>query len=435
MLFGASNEFFYYNYTKESTFDIALIVRLKEELNLEAFKASVAKTLRNYPELAYRLRLENNVLAAESNELPAAFYPESDRKYKYCSKDTNGYSFFFTYDKSGFTLHLYHGWTDFNGFYRFLRTVFWYYAEETGFVFSDDEKNELLPLMRTEAPDLSRADVEDLFDPYRKYQNINAVPAGTASQEPLFSIPYEPFEDEAGVTSTYTIELSTSAFLAETKKTKVSFVPLMVDIISSAVFKTFEPGDSPIGTMVPVDLRPLFGSDTCVNCSDGVCIRCCREDFLLSQTERCAKLKERMLSEKTKENFERVMAQKVEAVEIYKQDPRPLAQAVAERRKPRKPGTPGPFTVALSYPGKMSFTSGPDRMIADVFLEPLSRNPSIIAYTYGDSMRLFVMWRTDDSSFPEAILKEFRARGFDARFIDQGYRYMNSFDVEELSDD
>ena len=187
--------------------------------------------------------------------------------------------------------------------------------------------------------------------------------------------------------------------------------------------------------MVPVDLRPLFGSDTSVNFSDGVFIRYYPEDTLLPQTERCAKLKERMLAYKNREFFENVILQKVRVVDAFRQDPRPLAEAAAERRKPKKPGTPGPFTYALSYPGKITFTSGPDRMIEDIFFKPLCRVPSIIAYTFRDSMRLYVMWRTDDTTFPEAILDEFRSRGFEAEYVDISRRYVNYFDVEELPDD
>lgn len=432
MIFGAANEFFYYSYTKDATFNINLRMVLKEKLQLLAFETAVEKALANYPELKICLGIENNQLTAEENTRPVKFYPKSDRRYCYCSEETNGYPFYFTYEESAVTLRLFHGWTDFSGFMTFLRTVFYYYAQSIGFTLSEEELAQLLPTIRTEAPNSDSSDVEDLYDPYRKYQDADAKPSFTADPDPAYSISYEPFEDGCGYTKSYTLEIRTSDFIAETKRNKVSFVPLMIDILCSAVRKAFPVGDETVTAMVPVDLRPLFGSSTVTNFSDGIRIPFYKSDEAKSQEERCAAFKERMLAQKTKENFALLLAQKSAVVDSFKNDSRPLFESVAERRKPRKPGTPSPVTFALSYPGKISFSPGIDRLIGDVFLEPLCRVHSLIVYTYGDAMRFFIINRTDDPAFPECFLNEFRSRGFSASFVDEGYRTIDQLELERI---
>lgn len=431
MVFSTAGKFFYYSNTGEAVFEGGIRVVLEEKLDLDSFKSAVGYALRLYPELCFRVKVADNRLICEENGLSPVFVPDSDRRYCYGSEETNGHMLFFSYSDCSFTMHFFHGWSDFAGFNVYLKAVLYRYAVLTGFELSKEELAELLPSVRTAVPDLSVQDIEDRFDPYVKYMDGSAARA-PGDFGPAYSISFNQFPHGCGYTNSCTLEMRTSDFIAAAKRSGVSFVPLLVDSISSGVRKGYQTGDATVTVMVPVNLRPLFGSSTVTNFSDGILIPYSGADALKTDRQRRAGFRQIMKSQISRENFARVLYDKVDTVRGFEEDPRSVYEIAAEKRRLRIPGAPSPVTYSMSYIGKISFSSGLDRMVRDIRVESFNRVHCLFVYTFKDTMRFFAINRTDETVFFDCIRNGLNETGFQASVVDTGYRYANGFSLEKL---
>lgn len=432
MILGAADKFFYYNYSGDASFEILLRVALKEEADPKKLQIAADKALSLYPELRFRVRVENNRFVAEDNPLPVVVVPESEKSLYFGSADTNGHQMFLTYEQNRIGLHMFHGWTDYSGFMTYLRALFYQYAALTGHALTENELSELLPTIRTAAPDMEGIDREDFWTPYEKYSDLCAALNASSGFSPAFSIPYKPYPYGCCRTNTTTVEIRTSDFIAETKRLDVSFVPLITDLISGAVRRQYDVGDEAVTAMIPADLRPIFSSKTVTNFSDGMNITCFKADMEKTQKERCDAFKKRMLEQMTKENFALLLGGKVKTVEGYENDPRTLFEVAAEKRRPKIPGAPTPVTYCCSYVGRITLTAGLDRMLEDAALEVFCRVHAVFVYTFGDSMRFFITNRTDETDFPDAITEALNRQGFDPKLVNREIRTQNKYAPEKL---
>lgn len=410
---GASDKYFYYTSSFENTFAIRMKLDFKE-LDAQAFFAAANEALKRYPEFAYKPVIKDNKLWAKENTAPVVLSQKDGRDFRFASNDTNGYLFFFTYSGNTVNAHWYHGLTDFAGFMSFLRCVLAIYAEKTGFELTDDEKSALDGIIRKTAPK------DPVTDPYGQFGDASCVPEYRfVNTTGAFAIPAD-YDYSLQCEHGYIITMPLAPYLKTTKQLGVSFAPLLANIIAESLTAVYDIENKPVVIMVPADFRRLADFDTAVNFSDGMLLPVEPDDRDLPIGERCGKTKEALIAQRTLNNFKSISGKKAAAVASFESEQAPLWEVARDKQKPPKPGAFRPVTSAMSYPGKITFTQGLDRMFEYVDLFAWIKGSYTIAHTYGDNITLHVYCRSDNGVWIGSIMKVLSDFGFDAKLEDEG---------------
>ncbi len=427
MKLGKSNRFFYYTRTGAGSFMMNPCLFFKEDLNLSEFRDAANRAIALYPELSVRTVIRNGIPEAVEDDDPVAFYPDNEKAYNVGSDDTNGHLFFFRYGKDYVKLILYHGMTDYKGLMTYLRTVILYYAENIHADMNEIDREGLFSQIRTGIDDISAMDEEDMWDPYSKHGNSDSVSSYTYDYPEALGITSPLFEPEALYVHHHLLQLNKYDFINKTKELGVSFVPLLVDVISGSILRKYRNGNLPVVAMVPADCRSFFGSRTLVNFSDGMMFPYYPENEDLSVSERCALFKDFMIKQRTKENFEKILGDKVrDTINFEKTDILAPAKKSSDSTPPVRR-----ITYALTYPGNLDMGYGLDEIIRDQFLQVYVTAFATIVYTYKENMRILIIQRSDDPGLAECIQDGFRKLGFETTLTDEG-RYTG--DMVRLSE-
>ena len=430
---GSSNKFFYYTSTNISSFNIRFNFFFKEDLKLEAMKEAANKAIKSYPEFAVRPCIKDNRIEFVKNEDEVRFFPFDGKYHNFGSDEVGGYLFFFEYRDKELVFSYYHGMADTDGAMNYIRAVFCEYAQSTGYQMSDDEWKELKDSIRSN--ECKCTDEDDMYTPYEKYMDNTLTPPYAYPYTPAYKITGGMFDSSYEDRHIYSLTLSTKAFKDKTHEYGVSFIPLLADIVTTSIFENMDvEDDDVVVAMVQVNLRSLFGSKTLVNFSDGVFLPLVKEDLKLSIEERCKKFKEDLLKQKTKENFANILYNKVQDVRKMEGSGEDIYE-IAKRRSTPAPvdGPKSPVTYALTSPGRLSISTGIDRMFTDIQCTPFFATFGIVICTFEDKMRLQIVCRSNDDTFPKGIYSNFIKMGFDAKLTDDGLRHGDRMMLDKLT--
>ena len=428
---GASNKFFYYVMTGNASFNIRLSLTINN-LNLELFKEAANEAIKRYPELGARTQIRQNTLISKVIDEEIVFVKEDKKIRHFGTDDTNGYLFYFIENGNTVTISYYHGLSDVVGILEYLRCLMYLYATKTSFELSKDELAELLPSIRCEDFCITEENEMGALDPYRMYGDSDVTEDYHFDNKGAYSLPNVDYPDDADYLHEQLITLSTSEFIRKTKELGVSVVPLLNDIVSSAIRNEYDADNMPVTAMVPVNLRPYVGIKTVVNCSDGIFIPYEKEDEALDITERCLKWKSFMNKQIATNNFIKLMGNKSASVDAFEGDETPIIEQARIKTMVPKKGTVRPLSYALTYPGKMTLLSGLDRMLDNCEIRGLARSNSVVAHTYKDVMRIQVVTRTDDTKLADLILNQLNELNIAAECIDCQRVYADKLIMEEL---
>ena len=428
---GASNKFFYYVMTGNASFNIRLSLTIND-LNLDMFKEAANEAIKRYPELGARTIIHQNTLISKVIDEKIVFVKEDNKIRHFGTDETNGYLFYFIENGNKVTISYYHGLSDVVGILEYLRCLMYLYATKTSFSLSEEELNELLPTIRCKDFCISDENEMEALDPYSMHGDSNVTEDYHFDNKGAYSLPNADYPDDADYLHEQLITLSTSEFIKKTKELGVSVVPLINDIVSTAIRNEYDTENMPVTAMVPVNLRPYVGSNTVVNCSDGIFIPYEKEDETLDITERCLKWKSFMNKQIATNNFIKLMGNKVSSVEAFEKDEMPIIEQAKIKTMVPKKGTVRPLTYALTYPGKMTLLSGLDRMLENFELRGLARSNSVVAHTFKDIMRIQVVTRTDDTKLTDCILNQLEKLNIVAKCVDCQRVYADKLIMEEL---
>lgn len=425
-LSGASNEFFYCYMHDEGSFALNYSVTFKDDVDLDALQCAANEAIRLYPELAVHPVIRDNKLEMIPNDRPLMFCKEpGDIKY-YGTDDMNGYMLYLVCDGKKLTVYFNHGVTDALGMTNFMKSILTLYAEKIGKPVTDEAFLETVRTPQSGVPDL---DPEDMFDPYRLYGNAEAVPDYTFDNPGAYTIPVDQFASDKNEIHEFLVDISTSDFVKMTKKLGASFTPLMIDIAAQAVYRNYDTGDDPFIAMLPVNLRPFFGSSTMVNFSDGISVPAYREDAEPDVAARCAEMKDVMKKQMNKGSFERLLASKAGAVDRFYADD----SDIRTRKLPSPAGGKKPYTLPITYPGRLTFGDELDELLCDAFITGYSRVNSIVVHTFEDKMEFAFIWRSEDTSYIDHFCGELRRYGFSPVLKDNGLVKRDVFSFSKLA--
>ena len=368
-----------------------------------------------YPEFAFTPVIRGNKLWAMENDAPVVLSEEIGTDRSFATDDTNGYLFYFTYSGNVLNAIWYHGLADYAGFISFLRCVLALYAEKTGFVLTDEERKILQGQIRQSVPERLPA-----TDPYGAFGDVSCVPEYSyVNKTGAFGIPAD-YDYSLPYEHGYTVSLPLTPFLQKTRELGVSFVPLLADVLSVSLGAVYEIGEKPVVMMVPADFRQLAGIDTAVNFSDGMLLPVEPADRSLPVEVRCARMKGALTAQRTLANFKRIAGNKAAAVASFENEQTALPETARSKQQPPVPGSFRAVSSAMSYPGKITFTSGIDRMLADADLFTWIKGTYTLTHTFGDRIRIRVYCRSDRGLWPEKIAETLSSFGFAATLEDRG---------------
>ncbi|MBQ3329813.1 MAG: hypothetical protein IJG87_01385 [Ruminococcus sp.] len=425
-LSGASNDFFYCFMRDEASFSLKYSVTFGDEIQRALLERAANEAMRLFPEFAVRPVIRNNKLEMTPNDSPLVFCEEPGPVKFYGSDDMNGYMLYFVCDDRKLSVYFNHGFTDAVGMKAYLSSVLTLYAAYIGKAVTDEA---FLAGVRTPGHARLNPDPEDMVDPYRLYGNTESVPEYSFDNPGAFTIPMEQFPPETNEIHEYLVDISTSDFIRLTKKLGASFTPLMIDLAAQAVYRHYHTGEDPFIAMLPVNLRPFFGSSTLVNFSDGISVPTYRETVEPDISVRCTRMKNIMTQQMTKAAFERLIGTKAAMVDRFYADD----SDIRTRKLPPPAGGKKPYTLPISYPGRLTLGEEIDSLLDGAFLTGYSRVNSIVAHTFRDKMEFAFIWRSEDISYINYFCDELRRCGFSPILTDNGLVKRDLFSLSRVA--
>ncbi len=408
---GYSNKVFFYQFVRRNSFTIRFRYEFCEDIDIQSMKSAIEEALNLYPEFRIQVFLEGRKIMSIVNDRPIPFFEGIGEEHELGGDETNGYLFYFEYEKRSLLISYYHGMTDTKGVLTFMGTALYLYAQKTGRTWSEDEVRELEGKIRFSEADIPEDDLERL-DPYAMFVDESVEPKSLYSNPKCCYYPGPQYPEESRELNRYEIEFSLSEILHKTKEYGVSVGVLLISIFSHAFYQLDDIDKSrPIVGMLPVDLRRHFGINTLVNFSDGISVPMDTEELNVPIEEACRKFKEFMTEQICREDFIKIMTDKVRMVRSIEQGEDDFEEMMEKNIQQLHPKDFNPLSYAFTYPGNLNMGSGIDRMLSDIHYSIYARTVFVSGSSFNDCFRLGVSCRSDNGYWAEHIRDNLESLG------------------------
>ena len=412
---GYSDKIFYYNSSGNAlTYDFQMRITLTAAPNKDALQRAARKTLAAFPEFAVRPVIHDGKIFYEENFSDVAIFDEH-KPHALGSDETNGYLLCLICGAREIILSFYHGLSDFVGNWSFICTLIYNYARELGFDFA--AKNPV----RLNADDYFAMDVAERDDPYSKFADENSAPTWIYKSRGAFRVPEKFFPPDVDRVQNYEIEISVADMIAATEKFQTSVTPLLTVAVARALKKIYDTKGLPIVGKIPVNMRPIFKTNTFSNFSDTSILAYTDEMDKLGVAECCQALRQVLKAQLKPENFAGTLAKKKQRIIGYENSGKDIEQIARELAS-----TPSsrPVTYALTYPGILELPEEYKQVVRGFNMEPYSPVDGFFLYVgaYDDNrlLRVRCCQRFDSDRLAKAIAEEFERLNFKTAFKDAG---------------
>ena len=413
---GYSNKMFYYNSSgKALTYDFQMRISLTTAPNKDALKRAARKSLASFPEFAVRPVIHDGKLFYEENTADVVIIDAPYQHRALGSDETNGYLLYLICGEREIILSFYHGLSDFVVNWAFIRTLLYNYAHETGFDFAAEGP------VRLNADDYFAMDVAERDDPYSKFGDADAVPTWVYKSQGAFVVPEKMYAPDIDILRNYDIEISVADMIRLTEQYQTSFAPLLAVAVSRALKKIYDTKGLPIVGKIPVNMRPIFKTNTFSNFSDTSILAYTDEMDKLGVAECCQALRQVLKAQLKPENFAGTLAKKKQRIIGYENSGKDIEQIARELAS-----TPSsrPVTYALTYPGILELPEEYKQVVRGFNMEPYSPVDGFFLYVgaYDDNrlLRVRCCQRFDSDRLAKAIAEEFERLNFKTAFKDAG---------------
>ncbi|MCR4610949.1 MAG: hypothetical protein K5644_03530 [Lachnospiraceae bacterium] len=413
-LLGYSNKVFLYQFQGVNTFSIRFRYEFVEDIKIEELKESIEEALKLYPEFRIKIVHKGNRFYSEENDKPVAFFEGLNHEHVLGSEETNRYLFYFMYEKKTLIVTHYHGMTDTKGILTMMGTALYFYAKKTDVTLSNEEIDEIKGLVRTTKEDIPIKE-QETFDPYGMLSDDNIAPKGIYSNLQCLFYPGKQYPDESREVYRCEIEFSLATLLKKTKEDNVSVTPLLISVLSKALYQMDGADkDRDVVAMMPVDLRKRLNINTLVNFSDGINVYMKKDDFNLSHKETAKLLKSRIIDQMQRENFIKIITDKVHMVQAFEESNEELKELLKKNLIIPTPEF-NPLSYAFTYPGNLNMAKGIDKLLNDMHYSICTRATFATGSSFNDNFRLVTNCRCDDDSWAKNVIKDLKEIGIDAK--------------------
>ena len=182
--------------------------------------------------------------------------------------------------------------------------------------------------------------------------------------------------------------------------------------------------------MVPVNLRPYFGTKTMANFSDGIFVPYDAKTAAYSLERQALILRAKMDLQMQTENFCITIAGKVDAVKNFMASGKDIVSL--SRELSSIPPEPDGFTYALTYPGQINFCT-PEVKRASVMICVRQSVPfGVFVSAYGDELDITLSHSFDGDFLAREVLRGLKLLGVEAHLSDLGRISCNKMNTAKL---
>lgn len=359
---GYSNELFFYTASGQTlTYNFHMRVLLTNPPNKAALQRAARKALSAFPEFAVRPVIHDGKFFFEDNDADIAIFDDTSQSHSLGSDETNGYLMCLICGRRDITISFYHGLSDFVGNWSFICTLLYHYARELGFDVAPAKS------VRLNADSYHAMDPVERDDPYSKFADAAAVSTWVYKSNGAFRVPEETFAHDFDGLQNFDIEVAVADVLAVTRRYETSLTPLLVACAARAIKRLYSTDGLPIVVKMPVNLRPVFKTNTFSNFSDSAIFSCTDDMDGLDLAQYCRSLRNSLTAQLRPENFARTLAKKKAAVISYERrggNFEQLSENLTSTQNSR------PITCAITYPGVISLPEDYGRVVRDFNMLP-----------------------------------------------------------------
>lgn len=406
---------YYMSGSEQNPFDSCSHVTLTADLDRDALQRAAAAALQQFPELAYRPVLSEGTVWATPNDAPVPLLDDDGSVRHYGTDETAGYMFALSCRKDGFSLSNFHGLTDFNGIWRFTRTLLYNYAVRKGLSVNPDE------WVRTDCDTAPVMDALERYNPCRKFNAPSGVaPAAPAAPAEAFAIPesFVPSTERSVIGQCLTCSLASLLHVSKLRQTSVA--ALLSWAFSRALTQLYDTAGLPIVTMLPASMRRVFGTQTVSNFDYPIIMSYDATVQALPLEEQASALRGQMKAQMDREHYLAHIASKIKRIEGMINGEEDICQWNRRLAQPLPAGTKVPFTLALTYPGDMSLPAAYAPLVRGVtrrIYASFAMGLGILAYTYGDTLYIQTSRRFESDAIMRSVLGLLQAEGIPAELM------------------
>ncbi len=428
MKLGASDKFFYYVLSGRSSIDIVCDMTFKQLIDLPALQQSADEALGIIPEFNKTIVVKNGKLEAVNGSGNVAVLELDDKRVvHFGSNEINGLLFYFSYKDRFLKFSAFHGLADAAGLLAYVKTVLYLYMKKTGVNF-DINDDYFAKNFRFQKPSLDEND--ELYMPYEISGNPDVIPKYNDENENAFSIPEDSYDIKCKYIHLCKARLSLQKIIDAKNRDEVSLLPYLTDVVTSAIAKNFDCGDSPVVLMSGVDQRPMFGMNTFVNCSDSIFLPVTSEMRNLPEQERCKKIKDSMIKQLEKNLHIKLAGERVKLVQDFEANPLGVVGIADNLANLPSEDNFTPMTMVISNIGDMTLGDGLINLLDDFMLYNSARANYVVFNYFGDHMNMIVGNQNDSAKIIQSIVAEFNKRGIDARIVTDEHYYGDVFQFD-----
>lgn len=349
---STANEAFYYGFSGKKTMDMQVNIKVDHEVNVNALDRAVKNIVFRYPHLRKKLIVDQeNIFYVENDKIPEVYRWDTEN----CllgTKETGYFLFRVMYRQDEIILSIHHGVTDGKGIIEIIKALLSDYVRYR----NGQEADKLIEL----------EDALKIEDIYEKYGDMKQTPVYIYQNKGAFAIPEDYYSNDEVFCKKFKIKCSIKDLLKVSKRSQSTPVPVLAVIISEAIQSLYDVGEKAIIGYVPVNLRPIFHSETLSNASIAIALpydsRLNGKDMDL----KCTILRGIMDLQIQKENFVYRMGKQVEMGRKRKEMkiPAEMKQKIYVDKLTKS--SQSLYTYLLTYIGKVGFLEEVEQAVKEI---------------------------------------------------------------------
>jgi len=267
---GALNQF--YNGALEKCPQIIIQLNLSQDVNPESLKTALKQALEKYSVYSIAPVLNEK---GEPGFVPVKteppVFPFGNGAKDYGSAEVGGYLVYVEYEKNKLYVNLHHAVADGCGAADFSAYLLCCYLKEENLI----DQVYFNPLV----------DLTDTADPFDKYGDSSQAPPFTVLRKNEFTLPHEMGYRKNSVQHLYSFRFDITKLLKASKKAEASVLPVMIGMVSRALYETYNIGDKTLVGTFGLNCRRFYNSNTPKNFSQAFSVAYLPRELNLSLEE------------------------------------------------------------------------------------------------------------------------------------------------------
>lgn len=240
---------YYYGASKEQSYNIRLIIEMKDEINGNIFTNAVKKSMERYPYFAVKVVTKEEEVFLEENTKDVVVL-HTNESVALGGEAANEHLLAFSWWENQFCLDVFHGLADGAGLIPLLRTVIYYYCRER---YDRALSSEGIRLSGENIPN------EEITDPYPESVDESIKPVGKYKRKLAFNLKTAGL-CTPGNPTWYEILIPEDSFMKYNQANEASPAVLIAVLMSRAIAGLHAKTDNPIICSMAMNVRKTLNA-------------------------------------------------------------------------------------------------------------------------------------------------------------------------------